>query len=67
MIEWTAGPSLLPRITFGKHRGANWSDVPFDYLEWLAFKSDMDADTKFTAKHWIQQRGAARRAAAGGF
>lgn len=67
MIAWTDQPSLLPRITFGKHRGAAWSDVPLDYLEWLALKSDMDADTKFTAKHWIDQRHVARRTAAGGF
>lgn len=56
MIEWTAGPSLLPRVTFGKHRGQNWSDLPVDYLDWIIRKSDMDVDTKFTARHWLDQR-----------
>lgn len=56
MIEWTKRPSLLPRITFGKHKGRRWQDVPFDYIEWIAFKSDMDADTKFTAKHHLEAR-----------
>lgn len=56
MIEWSSGPSLLPRVNFGKHRGQAWSDLPGDYLSWLVNKSDMDADTKFTAKHWLDQK-----------
>lgn len=56
MIAWTEQPSLLPRVTFGKHRGQAWSDLPGDYLAWLVNKSDMDVDTKFTAKHWLEQR-----------
>lgn len=56
MMAWTSAPSLLPRVTFGKHRGQAWSDLPGDYLSWLVNKSDMDADTKFTAKHWLDQR-----------
>lgn len=56
MIDWTAQPSLLPRVTFGKHRGQNWSDLPGDYLDWIVRKSDMDSDTKFTARHWLNQR-----------
>ena len=56
MIEWSAGPSLLPRVNFGKHRGQAWSSLPPDYLSWLVNKSDMDADTKFTARHWLEQR-----------
>ena len=54
MVKWTSEPSLLPRVTFGKHRGTPWSDVPADYLSWIVEKSDMDADTKFTAKHWLK-------------
>lgn len=53
MIKWSAEPSLLPHVTFGKHRGTPWSELPTDYLEWLAFKSDMDEDAKFTANHWL--------------
>lgn len=61
MIEWSSGPSLLPRVTFGKHRGQVWPDLPGDYLSWLVNKSDMDVDTKFTARHWLDQK---RRASA---
>lgn len=56
MIAWTSAPSLLPRVTFGKHRGQAWSELPGDYLSWLVNKSEMDADTKFTAKHWLDQK-----------
>jgi exodeoxyribonuclease X len=56
MMAWTNAPSLLPRVNFGKHRGQAWSELPGDYLSWLVNKSDMDVDTKFTAKHWLDQR-----------
>lgn len=57
MTRWSSGPALLPRITFGKHKGSRWEDVPSDYLEWLAFKSDMDRDIKANAKHHLSKRG----------
>jgi len=60
MIEWTEQPSLLPRITFGKHRGQSWGAVPADYLSWIVNKSDMDEDTKFTAKHHLKAAQAPR-------
>jgi len=56
MVEWTKVPSLLPRLAFGKHRGTSWTEVPIDYLEWLAFKSDMGEDEKFTARHYLDMR-----------
>lgn len=59
MVRWSAGPALLPRITFGKHKGSKWEDVPTDYLDWLAHKSDMDRDVKANARHHLKQRAAA--------
>lgn len=56
MVQWTNEPSLLPRITFGKHRGLKWSDVPVDYLDWIVGKSEMDEDVKFTARHELKRR-----------
>lgn len=58
MVHWTNQPSLLPRVTFGKHRGKSWSELPVDYLDWLVGKSDMDEDTKFTARHHLKLRAA---------
>lgn len=56
MIEWTSKPSLLPSpMRFGKHRGKRWDEAPRDYLDWIVRKSDMDEDTKFTAKHYLEE------------
>ncbi|MCF1502159.1 DNA polymerase III subunit epsilon [Afifella sp. H1R] len=59
MIRWSRGPALLPKVTFGKHKGAKWQDVPTDYLRWLADKSDMSRDVKANARHHLKQREAA--------
>lgn len=57
MIRWTKKPGLLPgAINFGKHKGTPWSDLPTDYLKWMAGAPDMDKDRKFTAKHHLENR-----------
>lgn len=56
MIAASAQPALLPRITFGKHRGRGWDEVPLDYLDWVVGQSEMDIDTKFTASEWATKR-----------
>lgn len=56
LISWTRQPSILPRVTFGKHRGTEWGKVPLDYLEWCVRQNDMDPDVKATAKHHLQLR-----------
>lgn len=58
MVRWSNGPALLPRVNFGKHKGAKWEDVPTDYLDWLANKSDMDRDVKANARHHLKARAA---------
>ena len=56
MVRWSNGPALLPRINFGKHKGARWEDVPADYLRWVVDKSDLDRDVKANARHHLKQR-----------
>lgn len=56
MVRWSRGPALLPRINFGKHKGMKWSELPSDYLRWIADKSDLDRDAKANARHWLKQR-----------
>ena len=51
LIAWTTEPALLPRITFGRHRGSSWSEVPQDYFGWIVDRSDLGEDVKFTASH----------------
>ena len=55
LMNWTNEPALLIKCGFGKHRGKKWSEVPLDYLDWLVNKSDMDEDTKFTARHYLRK------------
>lgn len=57
LVEWTKLPRLITTISFGKHKGAKLSEVPYDYLTWIAFKSDMDDDTKWNARQEIDRRG----------
>lgn len=56
MVAWTRLPRLMPKITFGKHKGAQWHEAPADYLSWVATKSDLDADTKWNADQELQRR-----------
>lgn len=55
MLSWTSEPSLLSEVTFGKHRGLRWSELPRDYLDWIANKSDMGPDEKFTANYHLRE------------
>ena len=53
LIDLTTSPVILQNVTFGKHRGAKWSQLPPDYLQWVAFKSDLGVDEKHTARHYL--------------
>jgi len=53
LIRWTNEPVLLPRVTFGKHRGQSWADVPPDYLQWVLRQQDMNEDVVHTARHHL--------------
>jgi exodeoxyribonuclease X len=41
-------PTLLKTIEFGKHKGTPFTQVPKDYLVWLADQPKLDQDVKFT-------------------
>jgi exodeoxyribonuclease X len=45
LAEWSQHPAYLLKmpIRFGRHRGTQWADLPKDYLQWLADKSERDA------------------------
>lgn len=53
LVRLTTAPVLLHKVTFGKHRGSLWKDLPSDYLGWIANKSDLGADEKHTARHYL--------------
>lgn len=54
LVRLSTAPVVLRDVTFGKHRGAKWADLPWDYLNWIATKSDLGADEKHTARHYLQ-------------
>jgi exodeoxyribonuclease X len=56
LITWTKEPKVYPRMTFGKHRGQKWSDVPADYLQWMCNQQDMNADWRHGAKLELERR-----------
>jgi exodeoxyribonuclease X len=57
LIACTKQPKRYPSLTFGKHRGMKWAEVPGDYLAWLRDgKHEMDADWRHCAKREIQRR-----------
>jgi exodeoxyribonuclease X len=56
MIAWTAGPKLLPKVPFGKHRNSSWSTVPGDYLQWMVGQSEMDPDAIWCAQQELHRR-----------
>lgn len=56
MVTISKYPALLKIMNFGKHKGMTFQDAPDDYLVWIRDKSDLDEDTKFTAKYWLKKR-----------
>lgn len=56
LIRLTTAPVVLNTVLFGKHRGMKWADLPSDYLNWIAMKSDLGADEKHTARHYLGGR-----------
>ena len=46
-------PVLLKTVSFGKHRGALWSDVPRSYLQWVCTQ-DFDEDVVYTAHYYLE-------------
>lgn len=53
LFKMSYTPVLLPRVFFGKHRGALWKEVPKDYLRWLLRSEGIDPDVKHTVEHWL--------------
>lgn len=56
LVSVSGKPALISKVSFGKHRGMKFSEVPTDYLQWIRDRSDMNEDVKFTAAHWLQAR-----------
>jgi exodeoxyribonuclease X len=65
MAKISEYPALLKVMNFGKYRkrgvAMTFEQCAIDdpkYLIWIRDDSEMDEDTKFTAKYWLRKRGA---------
>jgi len=56
LVRLTTAPVILRDVTFGKHKGSKWAELPWDYLNWVATKSDLGVDEKHTARHHLGAR-----------
>ena len=55
LMMWIEEPFLLETVSFGKHKGKRWEDVPKDYLRWMVASMrdpEPDRDTLHTAKYY---------------
>ena len=48
MMDISSKPVLLSRMTFGKHKGKFFREIPKDYLQWLSEQEDLDEDMRVT-------------------
>jgi exodeoxyribonuclease X len=58
-LDWSARQAILPRVTFGQHRGKRWSEMDDGFLDWVVVR-DFNEDVLATASHEIARRGEAR-------
>ena len=56
MLMWTKEPRPMPTLTFGKHSGEAWAEIPTDYLHWMVRQPDMDADAVWHARQELNRR-----------
>jgi len=50
LAEMSERPALLRTVTFGKHAGQRWSEVPRDYLAWASRQQFDDLDVRHTVR-----------------
>lgn len=56
MADISAKPCRLPWVTFGKHAGQRWAEVPTGYLEWCDKHITDDEDVAYTVREEIWAR-----------
>ena len=56
LVRWSKGAPLFTKLSFGKHKGQRYDEVPTDYLYWIIDKSEMGSDVKANARFWLKQR-----------
>jgi len=55
VVGWSE-ESRTSKITFGKHKGMRWSELSFNYVEWVATKSSLGDEFKDFASAELEHR-----------
>lgn len=55
LIDWTTQPTV---VSFGKHKGRPWNEVPSGYLHWMMGEDDMADRHRRRAQDELKRRGA---------
>jgi exodeoxyribonuclease X len=56
MLEISNDPALLPRFSFGEHKGKPIAEVPSDYLQWCRGNILDNEDVAFTVSYELRRR-----------
>lgn len=56
LLEVTDKPTILGTVSFGKHQGKSWSQVPSDYMAWLLSQPNVKEDVEATCKYYLNER-----------
>lgn len=54
LAELSTKPALLNRVSFGKHQGMLWSEVPYGYLKWCS-QQDMGMNIAHTVAAYMKK------------
>ena len=60
MVKITSEPFLLRKLTFGKHKGMNFDQIPREYLIWLRRQDNITGDLLYTLNHYLNKSWAAK-------
>ena len=52
MIRISNSPILIPKMPFGKHKVALFSEITADYLQWI-LGTDLDGDMAYTVRYHL--------------
>jgi len=55
MLQITREPFLLRKLTFGKHKGMPFKNIPRDYLLWMRRQDNIQGDLLYTINFYINK------------
>jgi DNA polymerase III epsilon subunit-like protein len=56
LAEASFEPMLMKTLSFGKHKGKSFAELPTPYLYWMVEKLAMDIDLKFSVEQQLKNR-----------